>query len=253
MLSLGTPAARPRVAYVRRRRGLQARPPSSLNAQHDLGKAPRFRFVWLASTSQDTISNRSYALSANSERTARAFAIALSLAIDSSAAKMVRTCSSPVADRRSLTENAVLRVIRRPFFHTLTITRLDQAPLRSYGMHDRCGDGFLLGCMQPRQSTVANVVIGNVTAGVIEQSSNTVLGHPRRAANSCVSSTQGVVCEHPVPGQAVAPHMTNRTRKNPTLGMSREEPSPDLPGTCARAADKRRPSNPCSGADGCRA
>jgi hypothetical protein len=71
----------------------------------------RFRSFDVTSTLQDTTSNRSYFLSTNSGRTARAFAIALSLAVDSSAANMVRTCSSPVADRRSFTENAVLRLI----------------------------------------------------------------------------------------------------------------------------------------------
>ena len=59
----------------------------------------RLRRFDLASTSQDTTSNRSYFLSANSERTARAFAITLALAVASSAANIVRTCSSPVADR----------------------------------------------------------------------------------------------------------------------------------------------------------
>lgn len=63
----------------------------------------------VAALSQDSTSNRSYSRSTISGRTARAFATARSLAVASSAANMVRTCSSPVAGRRSLTENAVLR------------------------------------------------------------------------------------------------------------------------------------------------
>jgi hypothetical protein len=83
----------------------------------------RLRRFDLASTSQDTTSNRSYFLSANSGRTARAFAIALALAVASSAANIVRTCSSPVADRRSLTENTVLRFIYCSFFHASSLCR----------------------------------------------------------------------------------------------------------------------------------
>jgi hypothetical protein len=60
------------------------------------------------STSQETTSNRSYFLSAIIGRTARAFKIALSFAVLSSGANMVRECSSPVACLRSLTEYAVL-------------------------------------------------------------------------------------------------------------------------------------------------
>src|SRR5262249_61328707 len=83
----------------------------------------RFRRFDLASTSQDTTSNRSYFLSANSGRTARAFAIALALAVASSAANIVRACSSAVADRRSLTENMVLRFICCTFFHVSSLCR----------------------------------------------------------------------------------------------------------------------------------
>src|SRR5262249_38524390 len=83
----------------------------------------RLRRFDLASTSQDTTSNRSYFLSANSGRTARAFAIALALAVASSAANIVRTCSSPVADRPSLTENTVLPFIYCSFFHASSLCR----------------------------------------------------------------------------------------------------------------------------------
>lgn len=101
--------------------GFESRSTAGLNRSSEIHKGrlsgrdflnhARLRRLVLASISHDTTSNASYFLSTISGRTARAFAIALSFAVDSSAANIFRTCSSPVADRRSLTENTVLRPI----------------------------------------------------------------------------------------------------------------------------------------------
>src|SRR5689334_18350590 len=88
---------------------------------------------------------------------------------------------------------------------------------QSNRFHDRFGDGFLLSCMQPRQPTVANIVVGDVATGVVEQASDAVLGHSGGPANRSVSSSKGVVCEHAIRGQAIASHMPNGSGEDPTL------------------------------------
>jgi hypothetical protein len=85
-------------------------------------------------------------------------------------------------------------------FHTLS------DPARcTHRFHDGYGNRFLLGRMKPAQATVANVVVSDITAGVVKQPSDAIFGDTRCAANGCVGSSQGMVCERPVPGQTIAP------------------------------------------------